>query len=375
MLSSLPVSLLQFKDYIEKTDDDGVLQIYSYRYCNNESSDDLKMCRGLVYHGETPLFNSLGYTRELSDTVDPTTININFEESSVYSSEEGTLIRVFYSSVNNKWYISTHRKLNAFYSKWGCQVSFGEIFTRSLLPIFQDCVYENVIDRFTSTLEKSNIYFFFIRNIPENRIVCKAPEKYTVYHMGTLINGTEFSTNIDTIVPKLPKLEINTSEEAIEFVKKCDPFAQQGIIIFDKNGRQTKIINSKYQLYYQVRGNDPSVIFRYLTVRTHPTYSRFMYELYPEYNDWFVGYENTIFKIARDIHSAYLNRFVHKNKVIVPDEEYQIMRECHGWHISDRENNKVTLEVILFILSQPKFAMVLNSLMSKYFSNISNKNE
>ena len=57
-MSSFPPSISDLKDSIEKTDDDGSLQVYSYSYCDNDSSSNLKDCRGLVFNGDTLLFKS-----------------------------------------------------------------------------------------------------------------------------------------------------------------------------------------------------------------------------------------------------------------------------------------------------------------------------
>ena len=56
-----------FKDSIEKTDDDGTVQIYSYKFCENSSQESLKKFRGVVFSGETSLFSSLGYTEEYNE--------------------------------------------------------------------------------------------------------------------------------------------------------------------------------------------------------------------------------------------------------------------------------------------------------------------
>jgi len=69
--SNFDYNITDFKDVtteIEKTDDDGVVQIYSYKHCSMTSSDKLKECRGLVYQGENRLFKSLGFTPEYSET-------------------------------------------------------------------------------------------------------------------------------------------------------------------------------------------------------------------------------------------------------------------------------------------------------------------
>jgi hypothetical protein len=81
-------------------------------------------------------------------------------------------------------------------------------------------------------------------------------------------------------------------------------------------------------------------------------------------------YENTIAIIAKQIHNSYINRFVNKNQVVVSKEEYRIIRECHGWHISDREKNKVTLNIVLRVLGEQRYFSTVNSLIKRYNKGI-----
>jgi hypothetical protein len=63
----LPEHLLHLQSSVEKTDDNSDLQIYSYRSCNNESPDDLKAYRGLVFDGSVLVASSLGFTPEYNE--------------------------------------------------------------------------------------------------------------------------------------------------------------------------------------------------------------------------------------------------------------------------------------------------------------------
>ena len=66
MAFDFPETFSAFKDEIEQTDNDGTLQIYSYKHCDNKSPDVLKQCRGVVYEGDKQLVRSIGYTPEWS---------------------------------------------------------------------------------------------------------------------------------------------------------------------------------------------------------------------------------------------------------------------------------------------------------------------
>jgi hypothetical protein len=354
-----PDDLTNFKDLLERTDDNGKLQIYSYKYCDNESSDNIKRLRGLVYCGEKLLFKSFGYTQEFIDT--DSFITPPLKTTLFFPSEEGTLLRVFF--FEDKWYISTNRKLDATKSRWGGGKSFGEIFMDALFNLYLDT--STTIDTFTKELNKEYVYLFLVRNTEENRIVSKGPVDSTVYHVGTILQDGKVS--FDVRVPLIPcqtQLNFQSMEEVLEYVKNTDPFVRQGVIGFLEDGTQIKIVNSKYKLYSQVRGNEPSVKFRYLNVRTNPTYVRLLHELYPEYVQQFTMYEGTIFKVAKKIHASYIKRFVNKEHVVTDKISYRIIREAHGRHVANRQV-KVTLEMIVSILSEMRFVSTLNALIKQ----------
>lgn len=369
-MTSFPNSISCLKDFISKTDDDGSLQVYSYNYCENKSSDDLKKCRGLIFNGDNSVFNSLGFTPEYNESekellTDHTKNPV--ENYKFFPSEEGTLIRVFYY---NKWYVSTHRKLDAFNSRWGSQKSFGEIFVDSLKAVG----YEDLDDLF-SKLNQDYMYLFFIRNTLQNKIVSNPPNEETsaAYYVGN-INSSGFfsfpSGNLD--FPQQQSIEFENWDKVFEYVKQVNPKEKQGVLAFYKdnsgNVSQFKIVNSMYQILTQVRGNEPNLILRYLQVRSHPIYSKMIYDLYPEHVNSFINTENIIIKISKNIHNAYVSRFVNKNYTVVSQEEYVIIKECHGWHIQDRKNNKVTLSQVVNCLNKEKYSNLVYKLVNRFLS-------
>lgn len=376
--SSFPNSISHLSEFLEKTDDDGHLQVYSYKFCDNDTSEEIKGCRGLVFEGENIVSKSLGFTYEYNDTQQESMNDIDVGNVKFFPSEEGTFIRLFYN--NDKWYISTHRKLDAFNSRWGSEnsPSFGEIFTNSISKFG----YES-LDSLTSLFDKSYTYMFLIRNTLQNRIVSKPPQdnEDDVYFIGCMsFNDLKDSTfTFDSPVPftfsKQNELVFDTWDQVFEHVKTTDPLKKQGVIGFykDSNNSNTfkhfKILNSTYQLCSKVRGNEPDICYRYLQVRSNPVYSKMMYDNYPEHINSFLKYENLIIQIAKNIHNAYIHRFVHKNYVVVSKEEYRIVTECHGWHISDRQNNKVSFSYVLNVLNKNKFVSTLYTIIKRMISS------
>lgn len=354
---NLPETFSNFKDDMEQTDNDGTLQIYSYKHCDNKSSNELKKCRGVVYNGQTPLFRSIGFTQEMNKEEWSSYIKEVKKDLTFYHAVEGTLLRVFYA--NSKWYVSTHRKLDAFRSRWGSSSSFGQLFEEVLGRVGM------TIATLTDTLDKNHVYLFLLSSTPSTRMVCNAPGETYVLHVGTLLNGETYTTDYPVDRIATPVCLSLTAEQVGDYVETLDPLVYQGVIAFSPTGEHIKIVNTKYQIYSQVRGNEPSIMFRYLKIRNNVAYNRMMFELYPEHKTGFVSYENSIVKIAKTIHTAYINRFVNKQQVVVTPEEYRIVKECHSFHMKDREHNKVTLTLVMSILSMPQYTATLNGLVKK----------
>jgi len=327
--------LFHLTDSVEKTDDDTELSIYSYTSCTNESPDDLKAYRGLVFDGNILIASSLGYTPEYNETDLP---EFNVNDYSFFSAEEGTLLRVFF---HKKWYLSTHRKLDAFQSRWGSNESFGDIFLK--------CI-DRSFDELTSTLNQFNVYFFLVRNTKETRIVSNPPENYKVYHVGTLVNNEVFNMNIDIGIPRQQEMSFENVHDIVSYVTDSNPLETQGLIAFSKDGtgKQFKIVNSKYQSYARIRANEPDLTFRFLDLwrdQTSPLYKQFL-ELYPQFSGKSDMVLNASFKIAKYLHNMYFKKFVKKEKVVLPKEEWSILHNVHTWFWAERTTRKVTFDVM-----------------------------
>lgn len=335
----LPSKLLYLSKSIEKTDDDNELQIYSYNNCLNDSPDDLKCYRGVVFDHEILVASSLGYTSEYNEDEIKNIKNFNndtLSNYSIFSSEEGTLLRVFF---HKKWYISTHRKLDSFKSKWGSNESFGDIFLKCLGKNFEE---------FTSTLCEYNVYFFLIRNTKETRIVCNPPEKNTIYHVGTLLNNEKFDMELDIGIKKQEKLNFSSLDEVYNYVKNCDPFEKQGVILFqnDYSGKNFKIVNSEYQNYVRVRNNEPDLNFRFLQLlrdQTSGIFQSFL-KMYPKYNSKVNYFVSLGYKLAKYLQNMYFKKFIKKEKLVFIKDEWAILKNVHKWYWEDRNNRKVTFD-------------------------------
>ena len=340
------------------------LELFCYMQCDSTDSHIRKQCRGVVFKGDTLVMKGFPYTIEYNENENQKDINENivniFEQCSFYEAYEGSLIRMF--NYEDKWYLTTNRKLDAFRSKWASKESFGSFFKKALEVEFEtnerlknavefNPDSDDVIEKFQSILDKSKQYMFLLLNNNDNRIVCSAPERPTVFHVGTFVNfELTFEDDIYLNYPK--KLDFNNINELYKYTNEVDYKHLQGVIVFTPNNLQYKILNKDYYELYKIRGNEPSIKFRYLQIRMNKKYNDGLHYLYPEYKDAFAEYENYICEIAKYILSSYFNRFIKHNYVTVPVEEFQVMHQCHEWHKIDRMFNKINVNKVIDVLNQ-----------------------
>ena len=140
----------------------------------------------------------------------------------------------------------------------------------------------------------------------------------------------------------------------------------QGIICFDQTkNKQYKFLNSEYYDLFKIRGNEPSVKFRYLQIRQDKEMVDKLYYLYPKYADAFDDYEQTMYECAKKINKNYIDRFIKKKYVTVPKEEFCVMKECHNWHLKDRERNRISLRKVMDEMNQQS-PTNLNKIIRRY---------
>jgi len=387
---------------VQLIDSDENLDLFCYSSCKRDSPELVKQCRGVVFNHETLVMKAFPYTLEFNED-EKEEIKTKLEDWnkwSFYEAREGTLLRMFY--FGEKWYISTHRKLNAFESKWSSSKSFGRLFVDALNHLFetdsefknrlvsnqeetnqeetnqeetneeetnqetkQENSQPNVFDLFKKTLDINKQYMFLVSNSSENRIVCNSGENQTAFHVGTFVDGNFVSSEELTVGLPLPlKLAFESIEELFDFVRKIDCYSLQGVIGFTNDNEQVKILNKEYQTLFELRGNEPSVKFRYLQLRNNKEKASALLKLYPQVVDSVKQYETIIYDIATFIYNAYIQRFIKKLYVTVPKEEFSVIRECHSIYISDRSQNISLTRVINVLDNQP--AVNLNHMIKRF---------
>ena len=371
-------SLISLKDSDPETD----LSLFCYNKCNQNSENIVKNCRGVVFQGDNLVMQAFPFTQEFSendrelitDALEPV-----FSQCLFFDSEEGACIRMFAVKIPGtdqvKWYTTTNRKLDAFKSKWASRESFGDGFIKALeeevkySPQLADAVGEHttgrpLLDAFQrNCLNPNTQYMFLVRHTEENRIVCDAPENPRVFHVGSFRDGNLFFEPICIPMPKQHKF--SCVSEMLDFVGKINFRFHQGIIVFAPGNRQYKIFQSNYHELFNARGNERSIKFRYLQVRNDRAKVRALRYLYPRVEESFDLYEKTLDEITEHIYTSYVNRFIKKEYITVPTEEFAVMKECHSWHEYDRAKNRISREKVYEVLSRQQ-PTSLNAMIHRF---------
>jgi hypothetical protein len=367
-------TITQLGNRVRLTDSGDGLELFCYVNCSSDDDTKLQQCRGVVFHENEVVMKAFPYTIEYGhhefEQIDKN-INSVFDKCSFYDAYEGNLVRLFH--FNNKWYISTHRKLNAFKSKWASKESFGTCFKRALESEVQyneklsSALPKNdagLLERFQSTLDKEKQYMFLVLHSDENRIVCSAPERPTLYHVGTFVEGSLVMTE-DCNIPYPKKHNFSSMKDLLAYVENIHIRDLQGIICFTPNNKQIKINHSDYNELFRARGNEPSIKFRYLQVRMNRKVADMLFHLYPEMATTFDDIENNIYELAKNIYNAYVQRFIKKRFVTVPTEEFAIVRECHSWHEEDRIMNRINLNKVIEVFNK-QTPTSINRMLRRY---------
>ena len=207
-------------------DTEGLLQNFCYDNCNNHDTDNIKVSRGLIYKDNQPFIKSFGYTPEFTiDTIDNDTkeyIVSNFVNLRFFYSLEGTLLRLYWNDINKRWYISTHKKLDARNSRWGSKYTFGQIID-SILP-----------KEFYDSLNKDFCYMLILTPNEDNRIVCNTYLNQ-LFHVGTFDKEFNLSYDVDISIQKPVEIGFQSFADMCEHVDSTSfpYYSHQGIVICD----------------------------------------------------------------------------------------------------------------------------------------------
>lgn len=327
-------------DIVDANDE---LALYHYRMNADVTDFDnySQMNKGLVVEKATDriLVSTSVFTPEYE--MDSKELeDIDWANAYVHTSFEGTVIRVFNHS--SKWFMSTHRKLNAEKSRWGSALSFGEMFKWSLPG---DLVW----DTFTEQLDPKNVYVFLQRNSEDTRMVSYAPrfrEEPLMYYLGGMPLGDismcptiELPESMRELFTKPVTFQINTVDECRSILRTLHWSQYQGLFVHVPGKCMFKVLCQNYNELRKVRNNHPNILKRYMEIRDNDVLREQMYTLFPFYNPLFDHSEQLLESISQYVYKQYIRRYVYKQYAVVPPLLYFLTKQLRTWHL-DRESER-----------------------------------
>jgi hypothetical protein len=255
--------------------------------------------------------------------------NIENKKSRIEYCEDGTIIRLY--NYKNKWYTSTNKCINAKDSYWCSNKSFDEMFWE---------IFDNNL---LNDLDKNYTYIFILLH-KENRIVVRHTKNMLVY-LNRINNETlnEDYTNIFQNVYGIKRSQLIKSYDQLLVYH---PY-KRGIILKVFNDMNNtwecyKYDFPEYTYIKKIRGNVPQIRYRYLELLRDPESLRNFQKIYNENMFMFEMIRNSLYKLAKTIHSLYIESHV-KHTVNVDDKNiyYQTLKQLHAHH-------KIKNEIITF---------------------------
>lgn len=312
---------------VEGTADVGIRKTDEYKnlecFCSdNPPADDFERnIRGYVFHEDSLIFKSLPYAKDL--TLDELSSDFDLEKYEITLIEEGTAIRVF--NFKNEWFVTTHRKLDAFKSKWG-KDSFGTIFENNI-----KIKTGLSIPEFLLTLNTELSYIFLVGTTETTRIVSPKCDYVKLLHC--FDKNNKITHNSDMEDWYLPKLKFNNVQEVKDYINSLKTPFDNGCGLFftcEEQEEYYKIFNVEYSNLAKLRNNVASVLFAYLHNVFDDTKRELFRNLYNSYSDDFDLYDQELKIIAEDLLEKYIRRYIKKEKFTVSKYEHNILYHIHG---------------------------------------------
>lgn len=340
-------------DELKDIDYENGLVLTHFNNCDNFSSQSIKEKRGVITDMSGNLVcKSFNFIEEYTPS-QVEKMEFDFKNYKFVESHEGTIVRLF--NHNNRWFLSTHKKIDAFQSRWGSKQSFGDMFVNALIYEYKEgqlkgvinCENDNdVFDTYCSKLNPMFTYCYLIKNTLDNRIVCDAPTNPTILTLGIFYkNGTplEDVKNI-THIQSPVELTFKTIGDLTSYVNNVYYKKIQGVLVYKDGVNLLKVLNTKYHELYSIRGNQPSLKFRYLQIRKQEDLVKKLIQLYPYKESRFEFYENNFRMLSRFIYNAYVKRFINKEYIVLEKPQYALMMTVHSKYLQN--GTKITQELI-----------------------------
>jgi hypothetical protein len=308
--SEIKEKLTDIKGLIIKEND----HLYLLKYNKKEVTEEdyntyrfLKESRSLIIEKETNtiICMSLIFKDSYENFID----NVEWKDNVIEESIDGTLINLYY--YNNVWNIATRGTLDA-KCYWNSEKTFQTLFMEAS---------ESVLNY---DLLKKNFCYSFVLCHPGSRNISKYSEPNITHilsrNMETLQESDEEIGIKKPYIIKilnLNKIEADSYEKLETFVDTLD-YIQEGYMLYSKDRLyRTKLRSKEFIKICKLKGNEPFIIKRLLTLRNTDELQEFLL-YFNEYSDDYKKMEQTLTNIINEIYNYYIQIKIEKKFIDLP---------------------------------------------------------
>jgi len=290
-------------------------------------------------------------------------------ESWVEDFIDGTMINVFFDTLNQVWEIATRSTVGAniiffndvknykYFNKNqtnNTENTSSNFFQNYHNSTFRTLFFEacNANNFNLNTLDRRYTYSFVLQH-PINRIVTPTnmPMLYLV-KIYEIVNNHDLNVpvvinelNLQNFIALPPYIFLNTN---IKFVNKYPissyddvenyynnseiPYYCVGCMIYNNDGSRTKIRNNNYENVRKLRGNQPKLQYNYLCLKQENKVKEFLH-YYPEHNVIFNKFKNLVYNYTNELFINYISCFIRKEK---PLKEYEFQYKNHMYKLHEK---------------------------------------
>ena len=210
-----------------------------------------------------PFTPEVEYSDNLPENVQNLIKNSDKNGLLITKATEGTIIRVFHYA--DEWFFSSHKKLNAYRSRWGGKATFGEIFEQAWgsnpFLVFDEKFFGKV-------LKPDRVHCFLVLS-RDNRIVSDVSRPSLTYICAFKDGQRIYTDNAyDEFFASFYFLKPETVpvENIKDVMKTLDVSKFTGLMLTSGN-TYYKLTHPEYVKRNNVRGGETSLRIRYLQLR------------------------------------------------------------------------------------------------------------
>lgn len=270
--------------------------------------------------------------------------SINFKKSKVQTKIDGSIMKLWY---DEEWHLSTNGMINAFEAHCPTGESFGALFIEGL---------KIGLVELTEKLNKNYTYIFEMVH-PLTRVVIPYKEG-NVFHIGTRNNLTGEELVLDIGIEKPKEYSFDSLEDVIDITKTM-PYSEEGYVVVEYNGnntRRVKVKSPSYVAVHHMKNNGVVTYNRIMELILKNEQSEFL-SIFDEYKPYFDKAEAKYLELLeisqKEINSVREKEFETRKDFALavkdfhcPDFYFKVLKGEYDWYdfkkfLFDKGSNKV----------------------------------